>query len=108
MPTLFIPVLSHFENGNPWTASAGRLRCRIVPEPQEGRLTCEIWEGPWSYEYSTVETAQAFPLTASGLASLAAFLEQWRGRLEERPARTLAENIARRDAAEAGRASPKP
>ena len=38
---LFLPVLSHFENGNFWTASGGALRYKVVPdtggEPQAHR-----------------------------------------------------------------------
>ena len=35
MDELFLPVLSHFENGNFWTASGGRMRYRVDPEPGE-------------------------------------------------------------------------
>ena len=31
---LFLPVLSHFENGNFWTASGGALRYKVVLTPQ--------------------------------------------------------------------------
>ena len=45
---LFLPVLSHFENGNFWTASGGALRSQVVPETGESpRLTAAVWEGPW-------------------------------------------------------------
>ena len=32
---LFLPVLSHFENGNFWTASGGRMRYRVDPVKEE-------------------------------------------------------------------------
>ena len=52
---LFLPVLSHFENGNFWTASGGALRYKVVPDTGESpRLTAEVWEGPWRYQDSTV------------------------------------------------------
>ena len=41
---LFLPVLSHFENGNFWTASGGALRCRVEPDTGENpRLTAQVW-----------------------------------------------------------------
>lgn len=99
---LFIPVLSHFANGNPWSASAGRMRYRILPRSAEEPGTCilqaQVWEGPWSYEFSTVEETRDFPLDADGLAQLPIWLEQWRQSIEARPSRTLAENAARADA----------
>ena len=98
MPELFLPVLSHFENGNPWSASAGRLRYLVKPE--EDSLTVQIWEGPWAIEFSTVEQVQTFPMTQEGLDQIRSWLETCRTEIEARPARTLAEQIARRDEAE--------
>lgn len=98
----FLPVLSHFENQNPWSASAGRLRYRILPTvaaaPEESVLTAEVWEGPWAYEFSQVEEVRTFPLSQEGLDTLPEWLEQWHVAVESRPRRTLAEDIARRDA----------
>ncbi len=104
MEQLFLPVLSHFQNGNPWTASAGRLRCRVLPsvgtEPDQSLLTAEVWEGPWAYEFSTVEETRTFPLSQEGLSDLAAWLAQWQQTVAARPHRTLAEDVARRAAPE--------
>ena len=99
MAEIFMPVLSHFQNGNPWTASADRLRFRILPAtPEEGEatLTVEVWEGPWAYEFSTVEATETFPLTQEGLEAIPAWLGEWHREVEARPQRTLEENIARR------------
>ena len=99
MDEIFMPVLSHFQNGNPWLSSAGRLRFRILPaapEEGEGTLTVEVWEGPWAYEFSTVEESETFPLTEEGIAAIPHYLETWRQEVEARPQRTLEENIARR------------
>lgn len=101
MAELFLPVLSHFQNGNPWTASAGRLRLRILPtlpdgETEEGVLTAQVWEGPWAYEFSQVEETRAFPLSQEGLDALSPWLEQWRQQIEARPKRSLAEDLSRR------------
>lgn len=104
MVAFFLPVLSHFENQNPWTGSAGRLRYRILPAPAEHILTAEVWEGPWAYEFAQVEEARAFPLSQEGLTLLPGWLEQWSRTMEARPRRTLAEDIARRDAARAASA----
>ena len=46
MEELFLPVLSHFQNGNFWTASGGRMQCRV--DPGEEALTAQVWEGPWN------------------------------------------------------------
>lgn len=103
MAKLFLPVLSHFENQNPWSASAGRLRYRIVPTvaaaSEESVLTAEVWEGPWAYEFAQVEETRSFPLSQEGLDLLPGWLEQWHLTMEARPRRTLSEDIARRDAA---------
>ena len=74
---LFLPVLSHFENGNFWTASGGALRYKVVPDTGESpRLTAEVWEGPWRYQDSTVEETKEFPLSEEGLEEL----RGWPGR----------------------------
>lgn len=98
MTNFFLPVLSHFQNGNPWSASAGRLRYRILPDREAGSLTAEVWEGPWAYEYSTVEATRTFPLSPAGLEALLPWLEEWRVAVNSRPPRTLEENTQRRDA----------
>lgn len=119
MAPLFLPVLSHFENKNRWSSSAGRLRYLITPHlaplpkgmeeadgaPPGSTLTVEVWEGPWAYEFSTVEHTETFPLTQEGLNALPPFLQTWQAAMDARPERALAENIARRDAAEAARKS---
>ena len=94
---LFLPVLSHFENGNFWTASGGALRYKVVPDTGESpRLTAEVWEGPWRYQDSTVEETKEFPLSEEGLEELRGWLARWRT-LEE----TLAARAARRAELEA-------
>lgn len=100
MEELFLPVLSHFQNKNPWSASAGRLRYRILPtvndEDLSGTLTVEVWEGPWAYEFSTVEESKTFPLTEEGLEALPAYVLQWAETVNSRPERTMAEDDGRR------------
>lgn len=107
---LYLPVLSHFENRNTWSSSAGRMRYLITPHlapfpegmeegdgaPPGSTLTVEVWEGPWAYEFSTVEDSRSFPLTEEGLAALPGWLKQWAETVNARPKRTMAEDDARR------------
>ena len=96
---LFLPVLSHFENGNFWTASGGALRYKVVPDTGESpRLTAEVWEGPWRYQDSTVEETQEFPLSEEGLEELRGWLARWRTEMNARPKKTLEETLAARAA----------
>ena len=103
MAELFLPVLSHFQNKNPWSASDGRLRYRILPTVAESGsdsfLTAEVWEGPWAYEFSTVEESKAFPLTEEGLRALPSWLTQWAETVNARPQRSMAEDDQRRTGA---------
>ena len=104
MAQLFFPVLSHFQNNNGWLSSDGRLRFRVTPtldkvpegEDPTGFVTAEVWEGPWAYEFSTVEDTRDFPLTEEGLREVLQWLDTWHDTMEGRPQRTLEENIARK------------
>lgn len=103
MAEQYLPSLSHFENGNPWLASAGRLRYLITPTLPgdgggDGSLSVEIWEGPWAKEFSDVEETAAFPLGEEGLAAILPWLEARRLEMDARPRRTLAQELERRDA----------
>ena len=90
MEAFFLPVLSHFQNENFWTASAGRMRYQVTPE--EENLAAEVWEGPWGYAFSTVEEKRYFPLSEEGLKEIACWAEEWSARINARPARTLAKS----------------
>ena len=106
MDDLFLPVLSHFENGNFWTASGGRMRYRVDPDTgEEPRLTAKVWEGPWSLADSPVEETVQFPLSEAGLEELRAWALRWRERINARPNKTLAETVAARDAFRAAKAA---
>ena len=100
MAELFLPVLSHFLNGNLWTASDGRLRYRVVPslsqEEKDCPITAQVWEGPWAYEFSTVEEEKLFPLSEAGLKVMRQWLGDWRETIAQRPHRTLDEDYERR------------
>ncbi len=94
MGEIYLPVLSHFQNENIWIASEGRFRFQVTPGP-EG-LTAEIWEGPWSYEFSAVEERAVFPLDEEGVEALRAWLGEKGLEVNARPGRTMAEDWARR------------
>ena len=97
---LFLPVLSHFENGNFWTASGGRMRYRVDPVKEEdvwAALEAQVWEGPWNLADSTVEEKTRFPITEEGLDQLRAWALTWQERINARPPKTLAETIQARD-----------
>lgn len=105
MAEYFMPVLSHFQNENPWSACVGRLQYWITPViPKDenkkpvfdgATLAVQVWEGPWERELSTMEETKTFPLTDEGIAAIPAYLETWRKTIQARPQRTLEENIAR-------------
>lgn len=103
MEQLFLPVESHFRNKNPWTSSTKRLRFRVIPtitKDENGEdksfLTAEVWEGPWAYEFSTIEETQVFPLADEGFEALRLWLEQWAATINSRPLRSMAEDDQRR------------
>ena len=100
--TIFLPVLSHFENKNFWTASGGRMRYRVDPvkgdEENPPSLTAQVWEGPWRLQDSRVEETGTFPITEEGLEQLRAWLLDWQRAINARPERSLAETIRARDA----------
>lgn len=97
MDEIFVPVLSHFRNGNFWTASAGRMNYRVTPE--QTVLTAEVWEGPWCYQLSRVEERTQFPMDEGGRKALAEWAAHWSGKINARPARTMAQTLAARKAA---------
>ena len=110
---LFLPVLSHFENENFWTASGGAMRYRVDPVKEEGAgaptaLLAQVWQGPWNQADSRVEATETFPLSEEGLSGLRTWLLKWQAEMNARPPRTLAETIAARDARRAERAAEQP
>ena len=94
MEELFLPVLSHFQNGNIWTGSGGRLRYQLVPA--EDSITAEVWEGPLCRALGAVEERRDFPLDETGLGDLRVWLADWTETVNARPQRTQAECLAAR------------
>lgn len=96
MEELFLPVLSHFQNGNGWIASADRLRYQVTPEEEKRRS--RSGRGRGAMPSPGLEDTAEFPLSEGGLAALRAWLEQRAEEMNGRPRESLAETIARRDA----------
>ncbi len=94
MGEAYLPVLSHFQNDNVWTASLGRMHFKVVPGGEE--LSAEFWEGPWSYDFSTVEGQNTFTLDEAGIETLRAWLGARAAEVNARPERSLEENLARK------------
>ena len=106
MEVMFLPVLSHFQNENIWIASDGKLRYQVSPvtvEKEDGTkeelLIGEVWEGPWSREFSEIEAVEEFPMTDDGIEELRAWLILESMDINARPDKSLEENMARREAA---------
>ena len=106
MEVMFLPVLSHFQNENIWIASDGKLRYQVGPvtvEKEDGTkeelLIGEVWEGPWSREFSVIEEVEEFPMTEDGIEDLRAWLILESLEINDRPDKSLEENMARREAA---------
>ena len=106
MEGMFLPVLSHFQNENIWIASDGKLRYQVTPTTVAGEdgaeeqvLTAEIWEGPWSREFSVIESVEQFSMSGGGIEKLRAWLGLKSGEINARPDKSLEENMARREAA---------
>ena len=74
MEALFIPTLSFWENGNSWYGSLGQARFFI--QPQEDRLTVQLWRGPLTKELCETLAETSVPLSPEGLDQLTAWLDQ--------------------------------
>ena len=106
METIFLPVLSHFQNENIWIASDDKLRYQVTPTAAAGEdgeekqvLVAETWEGPWSREFSVIESVKEFPMSDDGIEELRAWLIAESAEINARPDKSLEENLARREAA---------
>ena len=95
MEELYLPVLSHFQNGNVWTASAGKLRYRAAGGET---IAAEVWQGPWNLELAEIEEKREFPLTEEGIDQLRAWLLTWAEEMNARHEETLEQTLERRDA----------
>ena len=68
---IYLPSLSHWEYGNPWSGDRGRARFLVTPA--EGEMTAEMWLGPMSRDFVEPERTAVFPISEEGLKAL----EEW-------------------------------
>ena len=86
MGALFIPTLSHWQLGNPWSGSLGRASYHVTnrkrEEERDGEtvkipeLFVEAWTGPLCYELSEAERTAVFPVSQEGIDGMRAWLEE--------------------------------
>lgn len=70
-----IPPLSYFESGNPFTGSKNQsFRFRVAK--QEDELQAFIWRQDICFELAENKEENHFPLTADGLSSCRAWLNE--------------------------------
>ena len=84
--TIFLPVLHHFENGNVFTGSSGRLRYKITPKVvmanakevdlSASSIKAEYWHGLLCYELSDIEGEKSFPMSPEGREALKDWLTE--------------------------------
>lgn len=73
---IFLPTLPHWQFGNNWSGSAGRLRFFITASGGEEGLAAELWTQDVCRELAQVEETRSFPCTQEGLDELRAWLTQ--------------------------------
>lgn len=69
---LYLPTLSHWEYGNPWSGERGQARFQITVS--EGQMTAEVWPGPMARAFVEPEMTQSFPVSEEGIESMRAWL----------------------------------
>ena len=70
--TLYLPTLSHWEYGNPWSGERGRAHFLI--KPGDGVMNVEMWIGPMSREFAQVELTGQFPVSDEGIEQMRAWI----------------------------------
>ena len=83
---LYLPTLSHWEYGNPWSGERGRARFQITVA--EGQMVAEVWPGPMARVFVEPEMTQAFPVSEEGIASMRGWLLESAARLNDRGSMT--------------------
>lgn len=81
---IFLPVLHHFENGNVFTGSCGKLRYKISPnvvmatakevDLAASSIRAEYWHGLLAYEFSDIEGEQTFAMSPEGREAMRSWL----------------------------------
>ena len=78
--TIFLPTLPHWQFGNNWSGSAGRLRFFITTSDREDgqgkEMLAEVWDRDVCRELAQILEERTFPCTQEGLDGLRAWLEE--------------------------------
>lgn len=77
MANVYLPSLSHWEFGNFWSGSKGKLRYYItVSNGEQGKeMLVELWDRDVCRELAEITETKTFPVTQEGLDEMRAFLE---------------------------------
>ena len=70
---LYLPTLSHWEHGNPWTGSWGP-KARLYIVPQAGQINVQMWEGPLCRTLAQLEEPVQFPISEEGIEQVRTWL----------------------------------
>lgn len=75
---LFLPTLPHWQFGNFWSGSQGKLRFYItVSDGEDGKtMLAELWDNDVCRELAEIVERKVFPCTQEGLDEMTAYLEQ--------------------------------
>lgn len=78
MDNVYLPSLSHWEFGNFWSGSKGKLRYYItVSDGEQGKeMLVELWDRDVCRELAEITETKVFPVTQEGLDAMRAFLEE--------------------------------
>ena len=73
---IFLPSLPHWEFGNFWSGSRGKVRFYItVSEGEDGRqMLAELWDRDVCRELADIRETRRFPCTQAGLDEMKAYL----------------------------------
>ena len=69
---LYLPTLSHWEYGNPWSGERGQARFHIASG--EGQMTAEVWRGPMARDFVEPELTASFPISNEGIEEMRVWL----------------------------------
>lgn len=77
---IFLPTLPHWQFGNNWSGSAGKLRFFITTSDREDgqgkQMLAEVWDQDVCRELAQVLETQTFPCTQEGLETMRTWLEE--------------------------------
>lgn len=73
-PQVFLPSLPHWQFGNFWSGSRGKLRFYITVVDGGGGLLLELWNQDVCRELAELTQTKTFPCTQEGLDEMRDFL----------------------------------